>query len=33
MHFVDAKGILHTPDACFAYLQEFPEKNEQLSLF
>ena len=27
------QGILSTPDACFAYLQEFPEKYRQLSLF
>ena len=29
----EENGILHTPEACFAYLQEFPEKYEQLSLF
>ena len=28
-----AHGILCTPDACFAYLGEFPEKYRQLSLF
>ena len=26
-------GILCTPDACFAFLGDFPEKNEQMSLF
>ena len=26
-------GILYTPDACFKYLEEFPEKYRQLSLF
>ena len=26
-------GILCTPDECFAYLNEFPEKHTQLSLF
>lgn len=27
------KGILYTPDACFKYLQDFPEKYKQLSIF
>ena len=31
--FCEAHGMLHTPDACFAYLQEFPEKYRQTSLF
>lgn len=26
-------GILHTPDDCFRYINEMPEKNIQLSLF
>ena len=26
-------GILHDPEACFAYLRKFPDRNEQLSLF
>ena len=26
-------GILNTPDECFAYLNEFPERHEQLSFF
>lgn len=26
-------GILYRPDDCFAYLREFPEKYEQMSLF
>ncbi len=28
----EAHGILHTPEDCFAYLQELPEPFEQLSL-
>lgn len=28
----EAHGILHTPEDCFAYLQELPEPYEQLSL-
>ena len=28
-----ARGILEGPEACFAYLREFPEKYEQISLF
>ncbi|MCR5575452.1 MAG: radical SAM protein [Oscillospiraceae bacterium] len=28
-----ANGILSTPDECFAYLRELPEKHEQLTLF
>ena len=28
-----ARGILEGPEACFAYLREFPEKYEQTSLF
>ena len=26
-------GIIHTPDECFAFLNEFPKDNEQLGLF
>ena len=26
-------GILHTPEDCFAYMRELPERYEQLSLF
>lgn len=26
-------NILYKPDDCFRYLNEFPEKNEQLTLF
>ena len=26
-------GIMYTPDACFEYLREFPEKYDQLTLF
>ena len=26
-------GIMHDPDECFAYLNEFPEKYKQISLF
>lgn len=29
----ETHGILHKPEACFAYLRELPEKNEKLSLF
>lgn len=28
-----ANGMLCTVKECFAYLNEFPEKHEQLSLF
>lgn len=28
-----ARGILEGPEACFAYLRQFPEKYEQTSLF
>ena len=31
--FCDEHRMLHTPDACFAYLHEFPEKYRQTSLF
>jgi len=27
------EGIMHTPEACFAYLHEFPERYEQMRLF
>ena len=34
MHdFCEAHGMLHTPDACFAFLHDLPEKHHQLSLF
>ena len=26
-------GILHTPDECFRYIAQMPEKSDQLSLF
>lgn len=29
----ESAGMLHTPEECFAYLHEFPEKYEQLTLF
>lgn len=32
-NFCREHGILCTPDACFSYLQEFPEKYRQLSIF
>lgn len=31
--FCKEHGILHTPEKCFAFLNELPEKHEQLSLF
>ncbi len=31
--FCEEHGMLHTPEDCFAYLSEFPEKGEQLSMF
>ncbi len=31
--FCQAHGMLHDPRACFEWLAEFPEKNEQLSMF
>ena len=31
--FCDGHGILHDPDACFAYLGELPDRNPQMSLF
>jgi hypothetical protein len=31
--FCEEHRMLHTPDACFAYLHEFPEKYRQTSLF
>ena len=43
MHFVDAKGILtgsggyygimSTPDECFGFMQELPDKYPQMSIF
>ena len=29
----EARGVLHDPEQCFAYLRKLPEQNEQLSLF
>lgn len=31
--FCEARGILHEPEKCFAFLADFPEKYPQLSLF
>ena len=31
--FCKEKGIMHTPDDCFKYMGEYPEKYAQLSLF
>ena len=31
--FCAEHSMLHTPEDCFAYMRELPEKNEQLSLF
>ncbi|MBR6025966.1 MAG: radical SAM protein [Firmicutes bacterium] len=31
--FCEDHGILCRPDDCFSYMQEFPEKEEQLSFF
>ena len=31
--FCESRGMLHTPEACFAYLHALPEKHKQLSLF
>ena len=31
--FCRENGIISDPDACFAYIDEFPEKNTQLSMF
>ena len=31
--FCREKGMLHTPEDCFAYLRAFPEKYRQVSLF
>ena len=33
LHRCGQAGVLHRPDDVFAYLNEFPEKNDQLSLF
>ena len=29
----EAHGMLHTPEDCFDFLRQFPEKNRQLSIF
>ena len=29
----EKEGILHTPDECFAYMHEMPERYEQMTLF
>ena len=31
--FCEAHGMMHNPDACFAYLSDFPERCVQTSLF
>ena len=31
--FCESRGMLHTPDACFAYLHELPERNQQMRMF
>ena len=31
--FCESRGMLHTPDACFAYLHELPEKHVQMRMF
>ena len=31
--FCEEHGMLHTPDGCFSFLREFPEKYRQVSLF
>ena len=31
--FCQDHGMLHTPDACFAYLRAFPERYRQTSFF
>ena len=31
--FCEAHGMLHTPEACFAFLHELPERNRQMSMF
>ena len=28
-----ANGLMSSPDECFAYMQDLPEKNPQLSMF
>ena len=29
----DANGILSTPEACFAYMNDLPERHRQMSIF
>ena len=31
--FCQARGMLHTPDDCFAFMHELPERNVQMSMF
>ena len=31
--FCESRGMLHSPDACFAYLHDLPEKNVQMRMF
>lgn len=31
--FCESRGMLHTPDACFTYLHDLPEKNVQMRMF
>ena len=31
--FCEKAGIIHDPGACFAFLEDFPEKNVQMSIF
>ena len=31
--FCESRGMLHTPDACFAFLHDLPEKHVQMSMF
>ena len=33
MHFVDAKNIFYTPEECFEYMNDLPDKYEQISIF
>ena len=30
---IEKYGVLHDPDACFAYIAAFPERQKQLSMF
>ena len=31
--FCESRGMLHTPEACFAYLHTLPERNQQMRMF